>query len=342
MWAFLRLTRPINLLIIALTLFAMRHGIIEGNLERSIALWIISLDIPVTRATLELPTGFGPQLPVGLFLLLMLSTVLIAAGGNVINDYFDTRIDRINKPGEVIVGRTVKRRVAMIGHIVLSSVGLVLGAFVAWRTGLLHLLLIPVFAIGALWWYSVSLKRKLFIGNGLVATLTALVPLTVGLYEIPLLQRAFATPQIVSLPNGRQYEMSSDLQELWWWIIVYALFAFLSTLVRELQKDMADRKGDEAEGCRTVPIVLGMGWARTLCLLHIGIIVLGILYLRATVLRDEISFWYLGLGVIAPLLLSAGFTYGAQSRTEHMRAGMLMKLAMVMAVGYVFIRPYTI
>ncbi len=341
MMAFIRLTRPVNLLIIALTMIAMRYGVIQGNLERSIALWIRSLDSPVTRADLTLPAGFGPQLSFLHFALLVLSTVLIAAGGNVINDYFDTRIDRINKPGEVIVGRTVKRRVAMSGHIVLSSIGLVLGAFVAWRVGLIHLVLIPVLAIGALWRYSTTFKRKLFIGNGLVATLTALVPLTVGLYEIPLLKRSFASPPIVSLPNGQQYEMASDLRELWWWIIVYTVFAFLSTLVRELQKDMADRKGDEAEGCRTVPIVLGMSWAKGLSLLHIGIIVLGILYLRSTILRDEASFWYLGLGVIAPLLLSAGFTYGAHTRAEHMRAGLLMKVAMVMAVGYVFFIQYT-
>lgn len=70
----------------------------------------------------------------------MLSTVLIAAGGNIINDYFDTRIDRINKPEEVIVGRTVKRRVAMMGHLLFSGLGFLLGTVVAWRTGLWHLM----------------------------------------------------------------------------------------------------------------------------------------------------------------------------------------------------------
>jgi 4-hydroxybenzoate polyprenyltransferase len=70
-------------------------------------------------------------MPLPISSLLVLSTVLIAAGGNVINDYFDTRIDRINKPGDVIVGRTVKRRVAMTAHGVLSGLGLLLGA--SWR-----------------------------------------------------------------------------------------------------------------------------------------------------------------------------------------------------------------
>ncbi|MBX2980220.1 MAG: geranylgeranylglycerol-phosphate geranylgeranyltransferase [Flavobacteriales bacterium] len=334
MLAFLRLTRPLNLVIIALTMAAMRYGVIGGNLERGLQLLLSELGGTVERSELLLPEGFGPQMPLLHFVLLVLSTMLVAAGGNVINDYFDTRIDRINKPGDVIVGRSVKRRVAMTGHLVLSGLGLVLGAFVAWRAGLLVGLLIPAFSIGALWTYSTTFKRRLVIGNGLVATLTALVPITIGLYEIRWLQRTFAEPQIVGLPNGLQFEMEPAFQELWYWILAYAAFAFLSTLVRELQKDMADRKGDEAEGCRTIPIVFGMKWAKTLVLLYIGLLVAGLLFLRASLLHDDLSFWYIGIGVIAPLLISAGFTFSANNRSEHVRAGQLMKVAMVMAVGY--------
>lgn len=337
MLSFLRLTRPLNLLIIALTMVAMREGVIAGNMARSVDMLLVGLGAEGGELVLDLPAGFGPQMPLLHFVLLILSTVLVAAGGNVINDYFDTRIDRINKPGEVIVGRSVKRRVAMTGHLVLSGLGLLLGAYVAWRSGLLRWALIPAFAIGALWTYSTTFKRQLFIGNGLVATLTALVPLTVGLYEIPLLKRAFETPATVALPDGGTLLVSPDVQGLWHWILAYTAFAFLSTLVRELQKDMADVKGDEADGCRTVPIVWGLGWARGLSLVYIAVLVLGALALRAALLRDELSFWYIGLGVVAPLLLSAGFTYNARQRSEHVRAGALMKVAMVMAVGYAFV-----
>ncbi len=331
---FLRLTRPLNLLIIALTMLLMREGVIAGNLERGIGELLAALDGTVARADLVLPDGFGPRMPWGLFALLILSTVLVAAGGNVINDYFDTRIDRINKPGQVIVGRSVKRRVAMVGHLVLSGSGLLIGAYVAWRSGLPQWALIPVFAIGALWSYSTTFKRHLLIGNGLVATLTALVPLTVGLYEIPLLQRGFAEAQVLSLPDGQQFVMEPAFEQLWGWIQAFTAFAFLSTLVRELQKDMADVKGDAAAGCRTVPIVWGMGVARAMAMVHIGILIAGLLLLRSQFLTDRISFWYIGVGIIAPLLLSAGFTYQARSRDAHVRAGQLMKVAMVMAVGY--------
>jgi 4-hydroxybenzoate polyprenyltransferase len=339
MLAFLRLTRPVNLLIIAITMVLMRYGVIVGIMERGVAKFLAEVDTPVERSELVLPNAFGPQLPLYLFILLVLSTLLIAAGGNVINDYFDTRIDRVNKPDDVIVGRSVKRRVAMTGHLTLSGLGLLIGVFVAWRAGMPQWALIPAFSIGALWTYSTTFKRQLIIGNGLVATLTALVPLTVGLYELPLLKRAFAMPQVVALPDGTQYEMEPVLPEFWYWILGYAAFAFMSTLVRELQKDMADVKGDEADGCRTIPIVWGMRWAKGIALFHIGVIIIGLLLVRAWLPDHGLTYWYIGIGIIGPLLLSAGLTYIARSRKEHVTAGNIMKLAMLMAIGYTLIIP---
>jgi 4-hydroxybenzoate polyprenyltransferase len=335
----LRLTRPLNLLIIAGTMVMMRYAVIGGIMERGIRKFIASLEEPVERSQTLLPEAFGPQMSTPLFVLLVLSTVLIAAGGNVINDYFDTRIDRINKPGAVIVGRSVKRRVAMTGHLVLSGLGLLLGVIVAWRSGMLQWALIPAFSVGALWSYSTTYKRQLIIGNGLVATLTALVPLTVGLYELPLLKRAFAEQQVITLPSGEQFSMEPVLPEFWYWILGYAAFAFMSTLVRELQKDMADVKGDEAEGCRTVPIVWGMRRAKGLALFHIAVIICGLLWVRALLPDHEPTYWYIGIGIIGPLLLSGAFTYIASDRKDHLRAGNLMKLAMLMAIGYALMIP---
>ena len=336
MLAFLRLTRPLNLLIMAITMVLIRYGLIVGHLERGLKQLLHETGTSATRDELIIDPGFGPQLPLHLFILLVLSTVLIAAGGNVINDHFDTRIDRINKPGQVIVGRTVKRRVAMMGHLVLSGSGFLCGAVVAWRTGAWHLLVVPAFAIAALWTYSTTFKRQLIIGNTTVALLTALVPLTVGLYEIPALQANFGAHAIVAIPGGGQYQMDAYFPELWFWILGFAAFAFLSSLVRELQKDMADIKGDEANGCRTVPIVWGMRWARALTLTYIGALILVLLALHMSIpsLRGDLPFWYIQLGIIVPLLLSAGFTYNAVQREEHMQAGNLMKVAMVMGVGF--------
>ena len=330
----LRLTRPVNLLIIVITMVMMRYGVIGGLLESSIGELLSGLE-GVQRAELVfLGPEPRPQLPFVDFLLLVLSTVLIAAGGNVINDYFDTRIDRINRPDGVIVGRTVKRRVAMAGHLVLSIAGVLLGIVVAWHGGLLRWAAIPLFAMAALWTYSTTFKRRFLIGNGIVALLTALVPVTVGLYEISALREAFAAGGIVETPDGQRFEMVPLFHEVWYWIGAYAAFAFLATLVRELQKDMADVKGDAAEGCRTVPIVMGMKWARALALFYLFVLIACVLAVCMLYLNDRLSVWYLGLGVTAPLLLSAGFTFGALERRDFLMAGTLLKVAMVMAVVY--------
>ncbi len=332
----IRLARPLNLLIMALTMALIRYGLVMGYLERGLKQLLREVGGGITRAQISVEPGFGPQLPLGLFVLLVLSVVLIGAAGNIINDYFDTRIDRINRPSTVIVGRSVKRRVAMAAHLVLSSAGLLCGAIVAWRTGQWPLLVIPAFAIGALWTYSTSFKRQLIIGNGTVAALTALVPLTVGLYEIPALQRSFVAHGTVTLPGEARYEMEGSFTELWWWVLGFAAFAFLSSLVRELQKDMADVKGDAAHGCRTVPIAWGMRWAKALTLAYVALLILALLAVHMLVpaLRGNMAYWYIQLGVIAPLLLSAAFTYNAATREEHNRAGALMKVAMVMGAGF--------
>lgn len=337
MLAFLRLTRPLNLLIIVFTMVAMRFGVVEAYLNTS-SIDLASMAQPSGTTVLEKVPGnsFTHAFSGTLFWLLVASTVLIAAGGNVINDYFDTRIDRVNKPEAVIVGRSVKRRVAMMGHLVLSTLGVMLGMLAAWKSGQTALAAVPIFAAGALWYYSTKLKRTFLLGNGSVAFLVALVPLTVGLYEIPALAQAYGTSATVSMGNGTEMEVKFGFSGLWGWIAGFAAFAFVTTLVRELQKDMADVKGDAADGCRTVPIVLGMQWAKALTLFYLAVAVIALLLVRSVVLTDKFSYWYIGAGIVLPMLLSAGFTYNAHDRRGFNTAGNILKFAMAVAVAFAF------
>jgi 4-hydroxybenzoate polyprenyltransferase len=343
MLAFLRLTRPLNLLIIVITMAAMRYGVVGSWLSYMSATMKSVSDDPNGTLVAAIPhNDMKHAFSEVLFWLLVASTVLIAAAGNMINDYFDTRIDRVNKPDELIVGRSVKRRVAMAGHLIMSSAGFLLGAFVAWRSGQWRWMLIPAFAIGALWIYSTRLKRMFLVGNGLVSSLTALVPLTVGLYEITALSKTY--PSMVTLTTliGDEQTLSFDFNTPWFWILGYAAFAFLTTLVREIQKDLADVKGDEADGCRTLPIVWGTSWAKAIALLYLVLALAGVLFVRMRLLHDPLSYWYIGVAVLAPLLLSAGFTYNASTRREYTTAGNLMKVAMVVAIVYAFLLSRTL
>lgn len=315
----IRLTRPLNLLIVALTMVVMRYEVIDRELRSEAILQALYGGL---ASIICEPYDPRLQLYPWDFTLLVLSTVFIMAGGNVINDYFDTRIDRVNKPDEVLVGRSVKRRVAMAAHWILSGTGLVLGVLVADIAHQRWLALIPAFAVGALWWYSTTAKRQLLIGNGLVATLSALVVLQVGLYDIRMLELAY---------SGKTHLSFSPL---WWWILGYSAFAFVSTLLRELQKDMADVRGDAAAGCRTVPVVWGMKTARLLAAFWTMVLIVAVGLLADKIFTEVSARIYLYLLVIVPILASCFMTWNAQNRDQHNRAGNVMKLAMIFAVAF--------
>jgi 4-hydroxybenzoate polyprenyltransferase len=161
----------------------------------------------------------------GRLFLLSVSTVLIAAAGYIINDYYDVKIDYINKPERVVIGKNIPRRYAILFHVVLSGIGIIIGLLLSWRIAALNVL-----SAFLLWLYSNNLKRLPFIGNFSVAFLTGL-----SVWIVDLL-----------------YRHGSAL------IVIYASFAFFMTLVREIIKDMEDLKGDDTFGCRTLPIVWGL------------------------------------------------------------------------------------
>ncbi len=165
--------------------------------------------------------GWIPSLP---FFLLAFSTLLIAAAGYVINDYYDIKIDLVNKPGRVVIGRIITRRQALFIHSFFNVLALFLGILLSWKVALFF-----AFCSFLLWLYSNYLKRTVLWGNICVSFLTAITILVILIY--------FNEANKVAL--------------------VYAMFAFFISLIREIIKDMEDVKGDAVYGCRTLPIVLG-------------------------------------------------------------------------------------
>src|SRR5688572_22039421 len=192
-----------------------------ARLTRIWNLVIVALAQYLTAAFLiDFSTVLDPRLFV-----LSTSTVLIAAGGYIINDYYDIKIDLINKPERVVIGKTITRRYAILYHTLLSLAGIILGGFLSWKIAAVNLA-----SASVLWWYSNSLKRQPFIGNLVVAILTGVA--------IWLVDSLYKTGHML--------------------IITYAGFAFFMTLIREIIKDMEDLKGDHTFGCQTLPIVWGM------------------------------------------------------------------------------------
>ena len=203
---------------------------------------IIALLQYLIKYSLIIPFGFEPILTDFEFGLLVLSTVFIAAAGYAINDYFDIQVDEINKKEEVVVGKSIKRRVAMALHLVLSFIGVILGFYLGYKAGNVNFGLIHIMASGLLWFYSTSYKRQFLIGNLVVSFLTALVVLMVPIFEI--------TPVITQ-------NTASAAKSVFLLISVYALFAFVTTFMREIIKDLEDFKGDNSMGYKTLAISWG-------------------------------------------------------------------------------------
>jgi len=220
------------------------------------------------------------------FGLLVLGALLVAAAGYIINDYYDVKIDAINRPDRLVVGRLLRRRHAMLAHLVLTGVGVGLAVLSGdTRRQALLLGLVTLGAGALLWGYSARFKRLPLVGNVSIATLTA------ALVLLPELQ----------LLTGRE--------AVW----LYALAAFLLTVAREIVKDIEDMRGDAQHGCRTLPLVWGVArskWVAGFFVACLAVLVVGAAGQLLAWGRWPLAAWLLvlvllPLGGLARLLLRA-------------------------------------
>ena len=222
-----RLTRPNNLLFLIILLGVMEKWVAEPILAQY---------------------QLMPQLSWWQLLLLIAAVVLIAAGGYVINDYFDVKIDAINRPDKLIITREVTKAEAMLQFRILTGLGIACGLALA--ISLKSLLLGSIFVVvpGVLWFYSSSYKRMFLVGNLVIALLSGLTPLLV----------AFANAAALRLNYGPDHFGTLYVSnELMVWTGGFGLFAFLCTWIREVIKDMQDVEGDRELECHTLPVKSG-------------------------------------------------------------------------------------
>ncbi len=325
MIAFLKLIRLPNLLIIAATQYLMRFCVL-GPL-------LLKYDRIADTAFFGEEAGFHLQMGDGLFFLLVLSTVLITAAGYVINDYFDTKTDRLNKPETVVVGTRISRRMAMFIHILLNIAGVALGVYISFRVGKPEWGVVFFIVAGMLWFYSTTYKRQFLIGNLLVAFLTAMVPFMVALFEIPLLNQAYGETLLA---------WQTNFNLLVYWILGFSFFAFLTTLIREVIKDVEDFEGDRAYGRNTLPIVIGVPWTRVVISVLIAITLGSLFFAVFKFLHDPLTMIYAGTLIGLPLLFTGVYVFIANTSGQFRLASWIMKGIMSAGVLYAVLASYLI
>lgn len=276
--------------------------------------------------------GFGEQLPWYVTLLLMCAAMLIGAGGYVINDYFDVKIDRINRPDEVVVTRSVSKPAAMRLSIALSGTGIACGIAAAVLLRSLTLGILFVIIPGLLWFYSSSYKRLFLIGNLIIALLAGLTPLIVAMANVAQLELLYASIlPYMSLPH-----------DLYCWLGGFGLFAFLLTWIREIVKDLQDQMGDRELECHSMPIVWGEKWTKVFVtgLIVLTIAIIGHLWyhvLPFPISWSSLSTRYIVFGIVTPLICALCLLWAAKIPSDYKSCQQILKLAMVFGTLYSYV-----
>jgi 4-hydroxybenzoate polyprenyltransferase len=276
--------------------------------------------------------GIEPALRPLLFFILVSVTALIAAAGYIINDYFDIRTDRINKPGSVVVGKFIPRRIAIKLHIIFNSVAIAAGLYLSIKVGSFRLWLIfPMMTI-LLWFYSERYKRKVLSGNLAVAFMSAMVVVVVWLFEFFALRQQPDKFMTVYTQIGLISRV----------VFTYALFAFLLSFVRELIKDAEDVEGDAITGCQTLPVVYGIRYSGNLAFVLLIVTLLlslaGSFFLYKTS-RLVPAFYFL-IVVAVPVLFLAIQVAGARAKEQFHSISNLLKLLMLSGIVGLFILSF--
>lgn len=328
-YQFLKLIRFSNLLVMVLTM-CIFYGLLSNyHLTQQY------------NGTLDLKsvTAYAPTFleKIGLtdyyFILLILSLVFIAASGNIINDYFDQKADRVNKPNRVIIDKYIKRRWAIILNWTLNTAGFLIALYLSVVLNNWWIVIISFGAINLLYFYSAVYKRKFLIGNLIVAFLTALVPLYVFIYGA---YTAFGIDSPFGLTDT--IFLKDNLVP----IVGYCGFAFLLNLIREIIKDLADVKGDLLLKSQTLPIRIGISKTKQIVygLMLIAILTLGYylyVYLKSTTvnLPEQFvseGFIYLIGGVLVSITASALIFALKNQRKYYLISSNLIKIAMLFGI----------
>jgi len=303
--ALFRLIRLPNLIIIMFTQYLVRYLLLKPLIEQ-----------------------YGVQLRLGElnFLMLSLSVALISAAGYVINDYFDRQTDMVNKPGRLIIGRYINRRVAMFLHIVLNFLAFVLGGYVCFQIKMPEMSLVFLAVIGILWFYSTTYKRQFLIGNLIVSFFGGLVPLMVLLFEAVALKNYYG-PMLVL--------MGVNLKTALAWIGGYSVFAFLMNLNREIVKDLEDYEGDFAFGRNTMPIKWGAELTRWFVTGGILLIIIGVALVNVAFIMNPFSLLYSLVFVVMPLMYVGYLVLTGNTKQTYHQASTGLKVVMLTGVLYI-------
>jgi len=349
MKAVLKLIRWPNLLIIIFTMSMMHFVLIGGMIKHHTIqdysyskkeIQILSFDFDLQYSNLEF--GF-----------LVLSVVLVAIGGYIINDIFDKKSDALNKKDRNVVGTEISDKLAFTLYSISTLTGVILGFFLSWQVGVWQIGFIFALTAGLLYFYSSDYQSIPLLGNFFVALLLALVPMLVPIFDILALNKVY---------KPTLYNYGFTFNFLWNWTGGFAFFAFLTALIREIIKDTEDFEGDKAIGQNTLPIFLGVTYTKIIIITLSILLIFSALWLNYAyfpqhlmvkyVYSPEDTWWqkispsmlsgvYSWLFMVLPSILLIYIVWRADNAKDYHLASSLVKLLMILGISYTFVIAFT-
>lgn len=301
MIAFLNLIRWKNLLIIAVVQLLIKYALLE-------------------------PFGINTSLNALGISLLILSTICIAAAGNIINDIYDIETDFINKPHKLIVGKAISEKKAFNLFIVFNILGVSLGFYVSNLVDKSAFFSLFVIISALLYVYASFLKRTLLIGNIIISLLVASSILIVGIFEL--------LPDIT--PDNRHLQLT-----FFKIIFDYAFFAFMINLLREIVKDIEDIDGDYKANMNTLPIAIGRIRAKNIlfALSFIPTLIISY-YVINSLYKHDIAVGYFLLLIIGPLIYISIKIFNAEIKKDYHHISTMLKIVMVFGMLSLLLYKY--
>ncbi len=292
--------RPVNLLLLAATLYAIDAFVLQPNFSTY---------------------GIAFSMDEVHFFLLVVSIVMICAGGYILNDHNDVAMDKINKPDKVFIGEgRIAPALALRVYLILSVAGLALGIYLSLYVGFWKLIAVYLLCIALLYFYSTTFKRLPLAGNVMVALLTGISVMMVFVFE----------PHLYELARPADYYIAGLCTRF---IIALAIFAYALTMVREIVKDLEDMEGDAASNARTMPIAWGVAVSKGIGVFHVLFTMAALVYLYYNVLDPARILYNIYLGImVAAMLIASVWLVVARNKRHYARLSAFMKLCMLLGL----------
>lgn len=296
---FLKLIRYKNLIMVFLTMVFVKYGLITSSIKET---YLSHFE----------------------FLILAISIVMITAGGYIINDIYDIENDRINKINKLFVSVSIPLKNAWYSYFISTLVGLILGIYISFTKNLAPHSSYFIITVLSLFLYSKYLKNTVLIGNILVSTLCALVIYLVYSFDFRINKTVFLEDLSIGSIHKLQFGQA--------YIKFYILFSFLTTLVREIIKDIEDINGDLQVKAKTLPIVIGRKRASRVAFFFTGTLFISLI-IMIKFLQSNVTFLlFYVLFLLLPLLYFMYLLWLAKNKKDFSKLSNLMKIIMLIGI----------